>query len=187
MDFDPKWLDILKATGPQTGAIALACGLFLLSPHLGWIAPLDTWVIQLVVFLLLITGWLSLASLATALYKFIPLHKWIIHWRNMHGKRQAVRRYIPHMTPKECEIIGYLLYHNQKMFTGAFDGGYARTLISHGIVVQALRAGQAFSQLDVPYAIPDYVWNILVQHKDEFPYQKPRGKQETHPWREPMW
>jgi len=87
------------------------------------------------------------------------------------------------MTLREKTIIGYLLHHNQKMFTGADDGGYAITLISRKIVVRALQGGQVFYGEQTPYAIPDNIWDVLVAHKDQFPYDPPKEKPEVHPWR----
>src|SRR5271165_2038798 len=59
---DPKWLEILKASGWQTAALAAACGLFLLVGRWGWLPPLDPWVIEAAVFGLFVTGFLTVAS-----------------------------------------------------------------------------------------------------------------------------
>jgi hypothetical protein len=92
--------------------------------------------------------------------------------------------YIPYMTAKEREIIAYLLAHNQKMFTNTPDGGHANTLISKGIVVSALRPGQTFTYYEMPFAVPDYIWTVLAEHRQEFPYTSPEpGEGELHPWR----
>jgi hypothetical protein len=52
------------------------------------------------------------------------------------------------------------------MFTGATDGGYAVTLISRGFVVRAMNPGQQALAEDVPWAIPDHVWEMLVRNKE---------------------
>jgi hypothetical protein len=36
---DPRWLEILKASGPQQFAVALACALVLFGEHRGWFSP----------------------------------------------------------------------------------------------------------------------------------------------------
>jgi hypothetical protein len=133
-------------------------------------------------FAFLITAFLTLASFIVALVRFVPVQHWIVHWINGIRSRRAIRNYIPHMTPKEREIIAYLLGHNQKMFTAAQDGGYATTLLSRGIVVIALRPGQVFLGEDTPMAIPDDVWKVLVQHKSDFPITD-EVKDGPHPWR----
>lgn len=123
---------------------------------------------------------LSVASMLSALFRFIPPGRWIVHWTTLAQQSGKVRAYIPHMTDHEREIVGYLLHHNQKSFTAASDGGYAATLISRGIVVQALRPGQMFSLEDVPFAVPDHVWKVLEKHRDQFP--KPKADA-AYPWR----
>jgi hypothetical protein len=180
---DPRWLEILKASGWQTAAIAIACGLFLLSAHLGWLPPLDPWMILLAVAGLLLCGCLAVASFFSALFKFFPIHKWFAHWINIRRQKRAARNYIPHMTSEERQIIAYLLAKNQKMFTCAHDGGYATTLISRGILVRALQGGQVFASEDMPVAVPDHIWDVLLAHKDQFLYKPEKG--ETHPWRVP--
>jgi hypothetical protein len=35
--------------------------------------------------------------------------------------------------------------------------------------------------------IPDFAWDVLIEHKDKFPYKpQKRGDREGHPWRVPM-
>lgn len=98
--------------------------------------------------------------------------------------QQRVVEEIQYMTDDEREIIAYLLAHNQKMFTNTPDCGHASTLVSKGIVVSAVRDGQAFTYYEMPFRIPDNVWAVLKQHAREFPYKPPaRGERERHPWR----
>ena len=171
-----KWLvEIIKSGVRITTGIAVACGLFLLLARWGWLPPLEPWMILIATSGLLLCG--SLA--AVAILSAIPIQKWI----SIHKQKRAVRDYIPQMTERERKIISYLLAKNQKMFTGAEDGGYASTLISRGIVVYALRHGQTYSRVHTPFAIPDHIWSVLLEHKKEFPYKPPPpGETEVHPW-----
>ncbi|MDX2074361.1 MAG: hypothetical protein SFX19_08380 [Alphaproteobacteria bacterium] len=86
------------------------------------------------------------------------------------------------MTEEERKIIAYLLAKNQKTFTAAADGGYAATLLSRGIVIVLAQHGQQLNMEDVPMTIPDPLWDVLVQHKDKFPYN-PDDESEAYPWR----
>jgi hypothetical protein len=131
---DPKWLELLKASGWQTTALAIAFGLILLAARIGWLPPLDPWMIQLAAFGLLVCGCLALASMGSAAVKFFPIQKWLKYWIDIERNKRQVANYIPHMTDKEREIIGYLLTHNQTTFTAGSDGGHARTLLARGIV-----------------------------------------------------
>jgi hypothetical protein len=181
---DPRWLEILKASGWQTTALATAFGLFLLAARIRLFPPLDSWMIQLAALGFLVCACLALASVGNAALKIFPAQKWLVHWVNIQRKRRAIQNYIPRMTDREKEIIGYLLARNQQMFTVESDGGHAVTLMSMGIVVRALQPGQMFRGTDMPVMIPDYIWDMLQKHKDQFPYT-PRndGRTEPHPWR----
>ncbi len=179
---DPKWLEILKASGWQTTAIAVACGLFLLLARLGWLPPLEPWMTLLAAFAALLCGCLALASWGSAAYRFLPIHKWVVHWFNIRRSKRGLAGYIPHMTPKEREVIAYLLAKNQKTFTAEADGGHAATLLSRGIVIVIARQGQHLDPEHVPMTIPDHLWNVLVRQRYQFPYVVPPDG-EVHPWR----
>jgi hypothetical protein len=182
---DPRWLEILKASGWQTLAIAAACGFFLLLPRWGWVPPLEPWMVHLATFVLLICGFLAVASMLAGIFKFFPPKKWILHYVDVYRRRRDLRNYIPYMTEQERKIIAYLLHYNQKMFTAEADGGHAVTLISRGIVVRAMIGGQQAAHDDVPFAIPDELWPVLQENKDKFPHKPPDDDVDVHPWRIP--
>jgi hypothetical protein len=184
MSPDPRWLEILKASGGQSASLAFACAVFLILGRLGWIPELYPWMIHAAVFVLALSGMLAISSFIVAFLKSIPLHKWAV--RSFHEKRAAreLEKYLGHLTDEERKILAYLLHHNQKMFTGAEDGGHAVTLISRGLIVRAMVPGQRASGEDVPFAVQDHVWEMLLRNKEKFPYKPPpRGEVETHPWR----
>jgi hypothetical protein len=180
---DPKWLEILKASGWQTTAGAFAFGLFLLANYRGWLPPFDPWMIQLSALGFLLCGCLAVGSIGSAVFKFFPISIWILHWIKISQERRATRNYIPHMTPKERQIIGYLLQKNQKILIAEQDGGHAMPLISRRIIVHALQPGQVFNMSRVPMTIPDHIWDELLRHKEQFPYTPEKGgPNETSPW-----
>ena len=184
---DPRWLEILKASGWQTAALAVASGLFLLAAHSGLLPPLEPWMTLLAAAGLLLFGCLAVASFLSTFFEFVPVQNWLLHWITIQRQKRAARDYIPHMTPKERQIIGYLLAKNQRVFTCASDGGYATTLLSAGILVRALRSGQMFAMEDMPVAVPAHIWDVLLAHKDQFPYRPEKDERgvEVHPWRVP--
>lgn len=183
---DPRWLELLKASSWQTAAIAMACGFFLLAALWGWSPPLAGWVIQLVFFVLLLTGFLTLTGLVSGVIKFLSLRERFGNWLNRRIEKRELKNYIPHMTEKERHIIAYLLNKNQKMFTCDVDGGYATTLISRRIVVQYVQPNQAVHPNNVPMIIPEHIWAVLQTHRDHFPYTlSQHGETEAHPWRVP--
>jgi hypothetical protein len=179
MTLGSGWLDILKASGWQTTAIASACGLFLLSAHWGWLPPLAPWMMQIASFGFLLCSLLAVAGILGS----APVQSWIVHWITILKQKRAVRDYIPHMTEQDRKIISYLLAKNQKTFMYTQDGGYAATLISKQIIVCDLQPGQAFSPHHIPFKIPDHIWSVLLENKNKFPYKPPPpGETEVHPW-----
>lgn len=73
---DAKWLELLKASGWQTAALAVASGLFILLTHRGWFPSLPDWVIPAATFGSLVCGCLALASIASAISSYaVAYHK----------------------------------------------------------------------------------------------------------------
>ena len=183
---DPRWLEILKASGWQTTAIAVASALLVYCNAKNLLpTPLDPWMIQGAEAAFFVCGCLSLASIGSAIVKASsgPRAK-LAHLWTIRRAQRRVAKGIPQMTPKEREIISYLLANNQRMFTSTVDGGYANTLISKWIVVRALLPGQTFTYNEMPFEVPEYIWDVLVKHKAEFRYDPPKeGESKPHPWR----
>jgi len=188
MGADPRWLEILKASGWQTTALTAAAALSLyLNAKKLFPTPLDSWVIQTAEVSVIVFGCLSLVSIGPHITKVGNIIASMLAQRLMVRRAQLrVEKDIPAMTEQEREIIGYLLAKNQKMFTNTIDGGFANTLISREIVVCALLPGQSATAFGVPFRVPDHVWDILMRHKGEFPYTPPQpGQTELHPWSVP--
>ena len=181
---DPRWLDILKASGWQTTGLTVACIVIVVMIKQGIIPTTNSalWIaipsIAGVIF-----GFLSLAAIANAFVVNVEPGKRIRFWFLKRQKIKEVSDFIPYMTDTDRKIIGYLLYHNQKTFQADSDGGYAAPLISKGIIRVACKQGQVFDPSWVPFEIPDYAWSVLEQNKSSFPYgPPPKGETEKHPW-----
>ncbi len=137
---------------------------------------------------LIVVGTLSTIMAATSLlrsiYDYFPLHTWLARKVARYRAARGLRDYIPFMTEHERRILAYLIAHNQKTFTAALDGGYAATLLARNIVILLARPGQQVNPEYVPMTVPDYLWEILVSNKEQFPYTPPQnGEVEAHPWR----
>jgi hypothetical protein len=180
---DSKWLEILKASGWQTTALTAACVAILLLIRNGIIPTTESplWV-AIPSIGALIFGSLSVASIGNALVKAVEPGLRIKFWLLRRKQSKEVSDFIPYMTPKDRQIIGYLLFHKQKTFQTESDGGYAAPLIAKGIIRVACKQGQIIDQSWMPFEIPDYAWEILEKNKDSFPYTPPKGKTEKHPW-----
>ena len=109
---DPRWLELLKASGFQTGAVAVACATLLLLGRWEFFPPFDTWVIYVLFVAMVVCASLALASLLSTFFQMVPLHTFAIQALNRRNERIAIEQYIPFMTTKEKEIIGYLLAKN---------------------------------------------------------------------------
>jgi|SRR5882762_1135013 len=179
---DPKWLEILKASGWQTAAVTAASATILyLNAKKRLPVALDSWVIQAAEVGVLVFGFLTVSSIGPHVTKTANIMASVLERRLAVDRAQRqVAKDIPSMTSKEREIIGYLLANNQKMFTCSRDGGYANTLLSKGIVVCALLPGQVTTTFGVPFKVPDHVWDVLVEHKANFPNTCKTG--EPYPW-----
>jgi hypothetical protein len=60
-----------------------------------------------------------MASIGQAATTAFPGHKWVRQWRGKRKVQNAVEKYIPYVTARDRQIVGYLLHHRQKTFTCA--------------------------------------------------------------------
>jgi hypothetical protein len=95
---DPRWLEILKASGWQTAAIAIASGALLWANHESWL-PLDLWMVQLAAAAMAICGFLTLASFANK--SAIQIEK----WRASVKEHWALRDSIEALNPDEMAFL----------------------------------------------------------------------------------
>jgi hypothetical protein len=187
LDLD-KFTDALKsaitAAGVYKLAFALVAGTYWFVATRGIIPDANSWEIRAAAFATLLFAFLWLGNIAAVLLDFFQPRVWVAHFFTVRGEKAFLRSYISSMTPKEREIIGYLLAHNQKLFIAAQDGGYALPLISQRIARLALQSRQVFDSENTPFVIPDHLWSVLVTHKEQFPH-KPLSSREPDPWRIP--
>ncbi len=179
---DPKWLELLKASGWQTTALAVAFALFIHFVNTEVIPTTDSplW-ITLPSIGLLICSCLALASIGSVTTNY--LRPKLERWSARRTFKRMVIEFIPYMTDHDRAIIGYLLYHDQKMFQTEADGGYAAPLIGKGIIRIAGQQGQQIHAQFVPFEVRDEAWEIFLNSRDAFPYEPPRsGQTEVHPW-----
>jgi hypothetical protein len=90
---DPRWLDILKASGWQTAAFAGAAGLILWLNLAGWFPPLETWMVQVAWLVMIVSGFLALASFASN--AAVRIGKWTQSIKNWSSIRHAIKTLNP--------------------------------------------------------------------------------------------
>ena len=178
---DPRWLEILKATGWQNFGLSLAFATFIYLVKTKSISVTDStlWV-AIPAIISLVCGGLALAAFGNAITKFT--NNRISRYFSRRKYRKMVEKCIPHMTEKDREIIGYLLHHNHKTFQTTSDGGYAAPLIGKRIIRVAAVQGQVLDGNWFPFEVVDDAWDVLLKFRENFPYQPPRSEIETHPW-----
>jgi len=88
---DPKWLEILKASGWQTTALAAAFGMTLLVIRVGWIVAPEPWFTAFCALAFLICLFLALASFGHAITDFLQPRVWLARWAKEKQQRKAVR------------------------------------------------------------------------------------------------
>lgn len=143
MAIDAKWLDILKASGWQTAAIAAAGAVLLYANAKRLLpVPLERWMIQTAVATTIVCVCLTISSIVSATMRATQRQRarlWsgLVEQRRL---RREVAAYIPSMTPREREIIAYLLAHNQRIFTNTPDGATRTRSFREGSL--SLRSGQ---------------------------------------------
>ncbi len=169
-----KWLEILKASGWQTGALATAFGLFIVMVNVEIIPTTSSplW-IALPAVAGLVCLFLSLAAIGEALTKLFKPGLQFSMWRIRRSEQKEVREYIPYMNENDKRTIGLCLYHNLQTIQVNLDAGEAVQMISKGIIRIAVYSGQRYSRRRVPHEFPLHIWKVLGEHKERFPYKPP--------------
>lgn len=194
MDLLTKIVDLLKASGWQAAMIAVAAGLFLFLSDHGVLPKLSEVLTLGALAVMFLSAALAIAPVAAALQDWVAeriAKAQVIRDRRtaVDAVKQKFRDYLPYMTSRERQILGYLLKRRQKLFTADADGGYAGTLMSLGFVTIVARPGQQFDSDKVPLGVPDPVWEVLEEDTSKFDYTPEMHEDdptlEPEPWRIP--
>lgn len=95
MPIDPKWLEILKASGWQTAAISVACGIFIFLSSLSIIPEFPVFVAG-AYFVGILCACLTFSVILSLLYKTI-MGK-VKRWQEISNAKKGFVKYIPYMT-----------------------------------------------------------------------------------------
>ncbi|MBL9047479.1 MAG: super-infection exclusion protein B [Tabrizicola sp.] len=186
---DPRWLEILKASGWQLFAVCVSLSFFWMLLRSEYLPPLDSpWVVYGLPLAILVSGSLSLVSLlefiARKISRLISERKQASQKREDYLKRsQRFRNYLPHLTETELRILRYLFQQNQKTFVADVTGDLASTLYNQGFVNLVALPGQQISVMSSTFCVPDFVWEIMIENKKMF--EKPKvelGYRNKRPW-----
>jgi hypothetical protein len=186
---DPRWLEILKASGWQLFAIALALLGFWLLLQFEYLPPVQNpWIVYGLPLAILVTGGLSFVALVEHGIKKIEASRTKkkaakrIKEKYMENK-DKFRAYVPHLTEIELRILRYLFQENQKTFVADVTGDLASTLYNQGFVKLVALPGQQLSVMSTTFGVQDFVWEVMVENKKLF--EKPKielGYRNKRPW-----
>lgn len=186
-EFASKIFELLKASGWQTGMLAIFGAGFLYLSRIGVLPPLEPSMILVGAAGVAICAALAFASICSGIQGLIQAGwAW---WQRRVAIRRAERLFeedIPTLSDHERRILGYLRHYRLKTFVGDRDGGYADTLIAKRYVRMIGVHGQAVSYDRVPFAVADHVWRIINERSEEFPHQPVMSSEnrrlEVYPW-----
>ena len=170
MNLDSKWLDLLKMSGWQTGAVAVGCGVFYYLTTAGVLPPVAPPWSSIAPAVGLICFSLSISSLLSSIVSTVRDGP-VFAFKQRLATRQAqseVRKELHFLQPHEAQIIAFLLAYQRKRFTARLGDELLSGLIARGWVHVTGQAGQAISILSVPHRVPDHVWDVLVEQHDLF-------------------
>lgn len=186
-----KYLDLLKASGWQTGSIAFAAGLFLYLSKIGVLPELEPWMVIATWVVVFLCGALAAAAMGSVVQWALQTGWAALQRRRARAKlREAFIDDIPFLSERERLILGYLREKKQKTFVADHDGGYAATLLAKRYIYYIGVRGQTFDINKVPMAVAEHVWTVMQERPEDFPYvpeydTSGRQRHEIIPWRIP--
>jgi hypothetical protein len=151
--------------------IAVACGAFIYLSTAGILPSMEPGWLLFVWAVLLIAVGLAIAAFVNWLQK--PLNSAWVAWRRRRAVKKAeqeFRDYMPYLSPKDRQILGYLRAKKMKTFVADDDAGYASTLLSRRFIYLCAVGGQRFDADKVSFAVHEHVWKVLEEMPDEFPH-----------------
>jgi hypothetical protein len=132
---DPRWLEILKASGWQTAAIATACLLILAADRFEFIPKLDPWMIQLTAAAMAICALLAVASCiskSSAVYNKVAANI---------RKRRALAYAIDTLNPDETDFLkGQINKSESTVQLHPFNAGSMRAFVHQSGLYQGLQS-----------------------------------------------
>jgi hypothetical protein len=186
---DPRWLEILKASGWQLFALSAAFLGFWLLIHFDFLPKIDLpSIVYGLPLAILVT--LALAFVSAAESIFQKIIKWnekrVLEIKRVEDNakhRELFRDYVPYLTENEREILAYLYQNNQKTFVADMTGDLASTLYNRGLVRMLAKPGQGVSALSCTFEVPETTWDVMSDLDDKFARPKVNlGYRGRRPW-----
>lgn len=175
---------MVRALTPKvTVAAAITAWLVFFIHVRGWMALPQAIIVSALVVGIFSTCLVFTSSVAWLWKAARPVREAIVRGAFLRAEKIRIERELAFLTPDERHILAYLLAKKQKMFEVQPDGEKAAMLISKGFLVVA--KGPPLIQRDIIVKVPEHVWDVLVDHSDEFHYGATTDGKEIKPWRIP--
>jgi Sec-independent protein translocase protein TatA len=84
--------------------------------------------------------------------------------KELERRKCEILKYLDTLSEEERTALHYLVQRNQRTGIGPIHFGPLHTLSSKGLLEMTARV---FSQLDAPFTVPDFVWDALLERKEE--------------------
>ena len=186
---DPRWLELLKASGWQLFGLSLALSIFWLLIFFAYLPPIELPIIIYGLPLAILV--LFFLAAVSAAEKFSSLVARF--WETKQGEKRRTEayqkekerfeKYVPYLTDIEWRILAYLFQNDQKVFTASVDGDLASTLYNQGYVKMAVKPGQQASIMSCTFAVSDPVWDVIASSPASFSEPKVElGYRNKRPW-----
>ena len=184
MEFLARLVDLLKASGVQTGALALGAFGYIWLSQRGIMPALEgKWLPGVSLFGVGAAALCAASAVAfvfSSVKAFRPVQRW---WQNRRFKADFIAN-LDNLSFRERQILGFLCHHNQKVFTTDFDGGHAASLIARGYLQHFAAPGQRLPARAFPTRVVQPVWELMKAVPEAFPYEPQfDGDGEIPPWR----
>jgi hypothetical protein len=110
-------------------------------------------------------SWIGFGTLAAFAFWLVQLYPEYQKYRAARMYRKQVIRALSALCPEEWVMLGYCLDQNQQTITPSIADSVAGALLARGLLERPTGVG---TLLAWPHTIPDFVWDYLKAHRDDF-------------------
>lgn len=158
---DSGWLKLLDLSGPSSFACFVTCGAISYGHSDSWLlmATLPDWVVAFANVGLFFFGALA------AVWVLRGIVGWLQSAVRKRGRARRVNQQLDSLSQDERKVFSYLLNRGQNAFPCSLADPTVGVLVQRGLVIRG--AGQ-HSIVNWPHIVPPYVWDVLLDRRDEF-------------------
>ncbi len=171
---DGRWLEILKQGGVTLLMLAAACGLIAYLGHIHILA-FPSWVFEALLSGSILFGLLAVGAAITAVGRSVG--RWWTGMMKTRESRRTILKQIPLLTLEERNIIGDMIGRGANGKTVYGMSPIINALVSKGFLRVAVAPGMRYDIRTMPVIVPEDVWDLVNDHRDQFPPPPERSTQ----------